>query len=250
MVDPIAFHIPGLDRAVYWYGIMAALGFLVSLLYWNATAKRLGLPHGIGSDLSFAAIIGGILGARILYVAANWAYFSERPSEIIRIDQGGLIFYGGFIAASLAIILLARIRKIPVLKLGDFAISALPLGHAFGRIGCLLNGCCYGSECELPWAVFTADRWRHPVQGYEALFNLALFFFLRHRLLREKCYGGLIAIYLIAYGAWRFVIEYWRGDARMPGVLGLDAAQTLSLALVLVGLVLAVALRLRARPAA
>ncbi len=245
MVDPIAFHIPGLDRAVYWYGIMAALGFLVSLLYWNATSRRVGLPHGIGSDLSFAAIVGGILGARAMYVAANWGYFSENPGEIIRIDQGGLVFYGGFIAASLAIIGMARVRKIPVLKLGDFAISALPLGHAFGRIGCLLNGCCYGSACDLPWALFTADRWRHPVQGYEALFNLALFFFLRHRLLKEKSYGWLIATYLIAYGAWRFFIEFWRGDARMPGFLGLDAAQTLSLALVLTGAILALILRAR-----
>lgn len=247
MVDPVAFHIPFLGRAIYWYGIMVALGFLAALLHWNSTARRVNLPHGIGSDLAFLVMVGGILGARAMYVAANWAYFSAHPIDIVRIDQGGLVFYGGFLLSALGVVAMARIRKIPLLKLGDFTVSALPLGHAIGRIGCLLNGCCYGAPCHLPWAVHTAGEMRHPVQAYEALFNIALFFVLRRQLLKQGRNGWISAIYLLAYGAWRFTIEFWRGDARMAGFLGLNASQTLSLALIATGAMLALWLRTRQR---
>lgn len=246
MVDPVAFHIPFLGHPVYWYGILVALGFLAALTHWSWTARRVGMPKGIASDLAFIVMFGGILGARAMYVAANWAYFSAHPAEIVRIDQGGLVFYGGFLAAALAVIVLARIRDIPVLKLGDFTVSALPLGHAFGRIGCLLNGCCYGTTCDLPWAVDIAGAMRHPVQAYEAFFNLLLYLVLLNRLLKGKRDGWIIAIYLIGYGAWRFTIEFWRGDERMPAAFGLDAAQNLSLTLVAAGIILALTLRLRA----
>lgn len=247
MVDPVAFHIPFLGRAIYWYGIMVALGFLAALLHWNSTAQRVGLPRGISSDLAFLVMICGILGARLLYVAANWSYFSQHALDIVRIDQGGLIFYGGFLLAALGVVVLARVRDVPLLKLFDFTASALPLGHALGRIGCLLNGCCYGSVCDLPWAVNTAGAMRHPVQAYEAIFNLALFFVLRKRLLKRGPDGWIIALYLLAYGAWRFIIEFWRGDARMAGAFGLNASQTLSLSLVVLGLALSLVLRARDR---
>ncbi len=225
-------------RPIYWYGIFVALGFLVALFHWNSLARRLNMPDGIGSDLAFLAMVGGILGARAMYVAANWAYFSAHISEIPRIDKGGLIFYGGFLAAAFGVIIMSRIRRIPTWKLGDFTVSALPLGHAFGRVGCLLNGCCYGTPSKLPWAVHTAGDWRHPVQAYEAIFNLLLYFMLRHMLLKP-CRSGLVtAAYLVSYGAWRFAIEFIRGDARMEGWAGLNAAQTLSLALVAAGIAL------------
>jgi phosphatidylglycerol:prolipoprotein diacylglycerol transferase len=243
MIDPVAFEVLG--RPIYWYGVFVALGFLAALVHWNATSPRLGFPPGIGSDLAFIVMIGGILGARALYVVSNFGYFAEHPGEIFRIDQGGLIYYGGFLAATAGVIGLAWKRRIPVWQLGDFAVSALPLGHAFGRFGCLLNGCCYGAPCDLPWAVETAGAHRHPVQGYETLFNLALYVGLRALLNRRLRPGWVVATYLLAYGAWRFSIEFLRGDARMEGWAGLNAAQTLSLALVAVGLGLALWLRTR-----
>ncbi len=241
MVDPVAFALFG--RPIYWYGILVALGFLAALMHWNAHARRLGFPPAIGSDLALAVMIGGILGARALYVAANAAYYTLHPAEIIRIDQGGLIFYGGFLAAAAGVAGLARARRLPVWRLGDFTISAVPLGHAFGRVGCLLNGCCFGAPCELPWAVRTADALRHPAPAYEALFNLALYFALRRMLRRGPAPGSVVAAYLLAYGTWRFALEFLRGDARMAGWAGLNAAQTLSLALAAVGLLLALWLR-------
>lgn len=241
MIDPVAFVVLG--RPIYWYGIFVALGFLAALIHWNTLSRRLNLPSGIGSDLSFLVMIGGILGARAMYVAANWSYFSAHPAEIIRIDQGGLIFYGGFLAAAAGVIAMARVRNIPVWTLGDFTVSALPLGHALGRIGCLLNGCCYGAPCDLPWAVKTAGEWRHPVQGYEALFNLILYVLLRFLILNRVRAGLPVATYLIGYGLWRFAIEFLRGDPRMEAWAGINAAQTLSLALVAAGIVLSFSLR-------
>lgn len=250
MVDPIAFRIPLVGHPIYWYGLLVAAGFVAALLYWRAMARRLGLPQGIESDLALMVMLCGILGARALYVAANWSHYAAHPSEILRIDQGGLIFYGGLLAAGAGVIGMAYVKKLPLWKLGDFTVSALPLGHAFGRIGCLLNGCCYGAPCDLPWAVHTADAWRHPVQGYEALFNLALFLALRHLLLKPSPrQGRVVATYLIGYGSWRFAIEFLRGDPRMAAWAGLDAAQILSLALVTVGLALAIGLRRSPPPA-
>ena len=243
MIDPVAFVIFG--RPIYWYGILVALGFLAALVHWNALSRRLQFPAGIGSDLAFLVMIGGILGARALYVLSNWAHFSAHPLEIIRIDQGGLIFYGGFLAAAAGVAIMARVRKLPLWALGDFTVSALPLGHAFGRLGCLLNGCCYGAPCDLPWAVRTDGELRHPVQGYETLFNLALYVVLRHLLLRRGKPGTVVATYAIAYGAWRFGIEFIRGDARMAAWGGLNAAQLLSLAIIATGAGLALWLRRR-----
>ena len=241
MPDPVAFEILG--RPIYWYGVLVALGFLAAVLHWNAQARREGMPEGIGSDLGFIVMVGGILGARIAYVLANFAHYRAHPIEIIRIDQGGLIFYGGFLLAVLGVVVLARRRRLPVWRLGDFAVTALPLGHAFGRVGCFLNGCCYGAPTEVPWAVHQADALRHPVQLYETGFNLALYGTLHLLLRRHGPPGLVVAAYLVGYGAWRFAIEFLRGDERLPVVAGLDAAQALSAVLILAGLLLAAVLR-------
>lgn len=239
MIDPVAFELLG--RPVYWYGICVALGFLAAVLHWNRLARREHFPEGIGSDLGLIVIIGGVVGARLAYVLANLAHYQENPWEIIRIDQGGLIFYGGFIMATLTVAAFGWRRKLPLLHLGDFTVSALPLGHAFGRLGCFLNGCCYGAPSDVPWACYAAEAHRHPVQLYEVAFNLALYGVL-YRLLPRKKPGTVGAIYLLAYGAWRFLIEFLRGDQRLR-VAALDGAQIVSLALILFGAALLVFLR-------
>lgn len=239
MIDPIAFTILG--RPVYWYGIFVALGFLAAVLHWNRLARRQNLPEGLGSDLGLLVIVTGVLGARLAYVIANLDHYRAHPGEIFRIDQGGLIFYGGFIAAALGVVVFARLRKVPLLVLGDFTVSALPLGHAFGRTGCFLNGCCYGAPTDLPWAVYTAGALRHPVQLYETGFNLALYAVL-HLVLRRRRPGLVIAVYLLAYGAWRFAVEFLRGDDRLRAA-GLDAAQLISVGLIMIGAGLALGLR-------
>ncbi len=99
---------------------------------------------GFAADLGFWLMTSGIIGSRLAYVAANWDFYRTAPLQIIRIDQGGLIFYGGLILASITLILFARHNKLPLWHTADFAIPGLAIGHALGRIGCYLNGCCYG----------------------------------------------------------------------------------------------------------
>lgn len=220
---------------------MVALGFIGAVVHWNALARRQHLPEGLGSDLGLIVIVGGILGARLAYILANLDHYLAHPLEMLRIDQGGLIFYGGFILAALAVIAFARLRNLPLLALGDFTLSAMPLGHAMGRAGCFLNGCCYGAPSEVPWATYAAGAMRHPVQLYETAFNLLLYATL-HLLLRRGRPGQVSAVYMMAYGAWRFGIEFLRGDDRMR-TAGLDVAQLISLGLIMIGAGLAVGVR-------
>ncbi len=236
MIDPIAFTLFG--RPIYWFGIMAALGFMAGVTHWNRLARREKMPEGIGSDLGLVVILGGILGARGAYILANLPHYIAHPTEILRIDQGGLIFYGGVIVATLAILFFARRRNLPFLRLADFTVSALPLGHAFGRVGCFLNGCCYGAPSSVPWATYCADAMRHPVQLYEVAFNITLYLGLHLLLRRRHPHGMVAAVYLMAYGTWRFFIEFLRGDDRLR-VPGLDVAQVVSLTLITGGLLLA-----------
>lgn len=220
---------------------MVAAGFLAGVVHLTILGIREGRPPAFGSDLAFWLMLAGIIGARIAYVGANLDYYLQDPWAVIRIDQGGLIYYGGFFGAFAAGIIFARLKRISILALADYVISALPLAHAFGRIGCLLNGCCFGSVATLPWSVYQQGASRHPVQFYEAALNLviyaALLFFYR----RRKRDGEILALYLIIYPPGRFLLEFLRGDERLIWY-GLTMAQIISLGLLAVGLALGLAL--------
>ena len=236
-MSPICIHIG--SHPIYWYGIMMALAFIAGLLHWQWLGHRTGRDTSLASDLAFWLMIGGILGARVAYVISNFNYFMAAPQEIIRVDQGGLIFYGGFIGGALAFLILAKWRHIKVADLADFTITALPLGHALGRIGCFLNGCCGG--CAAPPSSFLAAGLSHyPVQIYEAIFNLGVYGLLTWYFLykRDNKFGSVAALYLMTYPVGRFLLEFIRGDERMRVGTELDVAQIISLALILVGIAL------------
>lgn len=234
-MDPVCFHIG--QRPIYWYGVLVAAAFLAAVAHWNWLGRKEKRPQGFGSEMGFWIMLCGIVGARIAYVAANWPIFRAEPLEIFRIDRGGLVFYGGFIGAAAALVVLARVRREPVLRLGDFAVTGLPLGHAIGRIGCFLNGCCYGSPTTLPWCVYAHDACRHPTQLIESLLNLVLYGLLLRFFGWRKKDGEALALYLMIYPPGRFLVEFLRGDERLRW-LGLDAAQVISVALFLTGVVL------------
>jgi phosphatidylglycerol:prolipoprotein diacylglycerol transferase len=169
-VHPIAFNLG--NFSVHWYGVMMAVAFLAGL--W--TASRRGLRDGFAPekilDLGPWLIVGAILGARILYVTTYWqeSFASEPITEILMIQHGGLVYYGGLIGASLGCILYSLLKKLPLWKLADTLAPSIALGYVFGRIGCLFNGCCYGRACDLPWAIHfppeheTYPRGVHPTQ--------------------------------------------------------------------------------------
>jgi len=234
-MDPVCFYIGG--KAVYWYGIMVALGFLAAVTHLTLLGRRDGRPAGFGSDLAFWLMLSGILGGRIAYVLADIGYFLREPAAIIRIDQGGLIYYGGFVAAIFAGFVFARLHRIAFVDLADYAITSVPLGHAFGRIGCFLNGCCGGKEANVAWSVFQNGAYRHPVQLYEVFVNLVIYVMLLRVYCRHRRPGEVLALYCIAYGTARFFLEFLRADERLVSPF-LSLGQIISLALVAAGLVM------------
>lgn len=234
-MDAVCFYIG--NKAIYWYGIMVALGFLAAVVHLTIRGMRAGRPLSFGSDLAFWLMLAGIGGARVAYVVANLDYFLQNPGAVIRVDQGGLIYYGGFIFSFVAGVIFARWHHISIPVLADYVVAALPLGHAFGRLGCLLNGCCYGKISNLPWAVFQQGAARHPVQLYEALFNLLIYAGLLALYRRRPRAGAVLAAYCLAYGAGRFFLEFLRGDERLAWH-GLAVAQLVSLALFAAGVII------------
>jgi len=244
-VQPIALNLGSF--AVHWYGVLLALGFLAGL--W--TASRRAMTTAIAPEKVFDIgpwlIVGGILGGRIFHVVTYWekSYANQPVSEIFAIHHGGLVYYGGLIGATLAGILYARLKQLPTWKLADILAPSLALGYAIGRIGCLMNGCCYGRECHQPWAIHfpssheTLGAAVHPTQVYESLLNLGLCFALAWFFERRKFDGQVFAIYLMCYAIARSFVELFRGDYSTEHIHnGFTPAHMVSIGIFVVGAVL------------
>ncbi|MFH1367724.1 MAG: prolipoprotein diacylglyceryl transferase [Elusimicrobiota bacterium] len=227
------------------YGFFVALGMFAALQYLLRKGKKAGIREENILDLSLYAIVAGLAGGRLAYVAFNAGYYSRNFWEIFRVWEGGMVFYGGLLLGALAVIF--YVRKHPAIRfwaLADIAAPALALGHVFGRIGCLFAGCCYGSKTALPWAVkFTNPEslaplnvCLHPTQIYESLGNLAIFIFLDWYNRYKHAEGRAFWVYLFFYGMLRFHIEFLRGDERGVFLLGMSPGQGGSLAIILIAL--------------
>ncbi len=226
---------------VHSFGLCVALGFLAALHAMTRLARRgfvPGLPEEGVSQLVLCAMAGGAAGARFAYVCEHWsAEYAGRPFfEVFRFDKGGLMFYGGLFGAIAAIVLFSRAKKVGLVRLLDLCAAALPLGHAFGRVGCFLNGCCFGRVCDsaisVTYPAHTAVWWEQvgagligraapeslpvlPSQLIEAAANLVLFAAL-YAWARKKPADGLVSgAYLVAYAAIRLFTETLRSDPRM-----------------------------------
>jgi phosphatidylglycerol:prolipoprotein diacylglycerol transferase len=211
-------------------------------------------------DLGPWLIIGAIVGARTLYVISYWdeAFAGKAIVEVFKVWKGGLVYYGGLIGSSLAGILYVRLKKLPLWQVADIVAPSIALGYAFGRIGCLLNGCCYGRACNLPWAIRFPEGNPlnpptypvHPTQVYESLLNLGLYAALAWLFRRRKFDGQVFGVYLVSYAVLRSFVELFRGDyPPQQHYLGgwATPAHLASIAILAAGLVL---LRLLPRPQA
>ncbi|MEI9866095.1 MAG: prolipoprotein diacylglyceryl transferase [Limisphaerales bacterium] len=199
---------------------------------------------------------GRFSGARTTYVVTYWKdEFAGQPlTEIFAIWHGGLVFYGGLIGATIAGAIYLCWKKLPLWKIADILAPSIALGSVFGRIGCLLNGCCYGRACAAPWAItFPADNPLHPpttpvhpTEIYDALLNFALYLFLAWLFRRKKFDGQIFAAYLICYALTRSFVEYFRGDyTGLHYHFGLTPAQWVSVPIFVIGFALAVILSRR-----
>ncbi|GAB4486726.1 MAG: prolipoprotein diacylglyceryl transferase [Thermodesulfovibrionales bacterium] len=230
---------------LHTYGLMIAVGFLVSLWFAVREAKRVSIPSERIMDIGFYCILSGIVGARLVYVLTNWSYFAGRPLDVVKVWEGGLVFYGGVIFAIPTALWYAQSKGLPVWKATDAWAPSLAIGHAIGRIGCFCAGCCHGSPAQgLPWAVtFTHPESLairgvplHPTQLYESGAELLNFLFLYLFLRPRKTFDGqLFWAYIANYAVIRFWIEYVRGDIErgflMPGV---STSQGISIAMLAV----------------
>jgi len=238
---------------LYSYGLMVALGFMVGLSLALRRAREVNLPPAQIQAFTLLALLAGLIGARATYVALHWDFFRGDLLEILRLDHGGLVYYGGFGLSFLVVLWTIRKNRFPVWKTVDLLIPPLVIAHALGRIGWFLNGCCYGKPSDVPWAVVFPQESiaRHPTQLYESAFLLLLFFYLKSLERKDASTvlpGTVTFTYGFLYGAWRFFIEFLRGDN--PVILwGLTAFQGMSLVLMALsgGFLLRMLLR-RARP--
>jgi len=215
---------------IHTYGFMIAAAFLLGLWLATRQAEREGLQKEKIADVGFYALFAGLIGSRVLYIATNWQQFASTPIDMIKIWEGGLVFYGGVIFAVPAAIWYAKRQGLNLWQAIDIWAPALPVGHALGRLGCFSAGCCYGSPTDLPWAVTFSHPESlalkgvplHPTQIYEALAELANFAVIMFLRRRKIFHGQLFWVYVLNYSIIRAVIEVFRGDFErgfvMPGV--------------------------------
>ena len=240
------------------YGACMAVGFLAA---WQVAAwlcRRTGRSEEPLASLLTWMMVCGVLGSRIAYVIEHWqSEFAAHPERIIRIDQGGLMFYGGLLLSIAVFFVWCRVRREAVLPLADLLTTVIPLGHLFGRIGCFFYGCCYGKVSEAACAVcfprgspawyeqmnaglIAADARASlpvlPTQLFEAAAVGVLFLclFFVYRRFSSSRPGVTTGAYLIGYALVRFGLEMMRGDPR-AAVWILSIGQTISLGLLLVG---------------
>ncbi|OGC09932.1 prolipoprotein diacylglyceryl transferase [candidate division WOR-1 bacterium RIFOXYA2_FULL_37_7] len=235
-MHPILFRIGNVN--IYSYGFMVSLGFLAGILLAYYLARKVKIDPDKILDAALFLFVGAIFGARLFYVIFFWHELNS-PWQAFMVWNGGLVFYGGVLFGILGLILACKILKISVLDMLDIVAPATMLGYAFGRIGCFLNGCCYGEECAFvfPWAVKFPHLTglRYPTQIYASIAGLLIFAVLFFLLSRRKFPGQIFAVGLSLYATYRFFIEFFRTNAKV--FLNLTLAQWASLFLVVLGLI-------------
>lgn len=197
---------------VYSYGLMLVIAFIVSSSLAGIKARKENLNPNDIFNLVFIVFIFGILGARIFYISYNLAYYLKNPRQIIMFQYGGLSWFGGLIAGFISGVVYLKNKKLPIYKVLDLIAPFLALGQAIGRIGCLLNGCCYGRESEFGIYFPVHDKVLIPTQIYSSLILVLIFITLRFLQERPHKEGKVFFIYLLLYSVKRFFIEFFRAD--------------------------------------
>jgi phosphatidylglycerol:prolipoprotein diacylglycerol transferase len=249
-VYPLTFTVLGLE--ITGFGVMMMVAFLVAGWAMQLELRRRGLNAEFSADVVVAAVVGGILGARLWYMALNGGPLFSR---------GGLVWYGGFVGGVAAVVATSWWRRVPVRFTFELTAPALALGHGLGRVGCFLVQDDYGIPTSLPWGmrfpegqppttVAALARWGvevpgdlapttvlavHPTQLYEAAALLAAFWLLWRLRRHGHAVGWLFGVYLVLIGIERFLVEFVRAkDDRLLGAFTL--AQVTSIALCLLGI--------------
>lgn len=264
------------------YGLMMAIAFLVTLYLVQRDATKFGLDPNALTDLCFWTLLAGIVGARVLHIIMYPKFYAfDDPLGWIAIWNGGLVFQGGLMAGILFCYFYLRVKSIDHWLVADVGLPYLAIGHALGRLGCFLNGCCYGKATNSIFGVSFprvpdniaekatgspayldqfgergTELWAHPVhptQLYESVGLIVMcLFLLALRKYWHPFRGFMLAAYIVSYGLLRFFIEFFRGDKNPTHFGALSDQQVFSLVFVVAGLVVFFVLRriqLKRRPA-
>ena len=242
------------------YGLMLAIAFGCGLWLSSKRGPRRGISGDDITSIATASLLLGLAGGRVAYVATHWREFEGRLLDIISpiqsdgtIGIAGLVLLGGVVAGFAGAYWMARKRGAAFLNVTDIMIPSLALGIGFGRIGCFLNGCCFGLPSTLPWSVVFPESCSagsvfphqhiHPTQLYETMAMVVLFVFLLWRDRVPLAQGALTGWFLVLYGVWRYFVEglRWYEEGMVYGALGehrVTFSRIISAAMIIIGLYL------------
>ena len=251
-MHPILIKIFGLP--VFSYGFFLACGFLFATITAAEIGKRYSLSKDTLLDFAVWLVISGVVGARIFYILLNLPFYIAHPLEVIMLNKGGLVFYGGLIASTITALIFIRKYHLPLWKTGDILLTVTPVGQMFGRIGCFMNGCCFGTPTTHPFRVIFPmnsppfDFYQefqpvHPVQLYES-FGAGMIFLILVTVIEKKRFDGqIMALYCIFYPILRFCVEFFRADNPKYGLFSIS--QYISIGIFLMGVALYAYLSIR-----
>jgi len=255
---------------IHTYGFMLALGVGMGLWFLYVQSKKQGLQAPQMLDMAFYTILISLVGAKLILFIGNFSYYTHYPGELFSLARSGGVFQGGLAFGLFFALWYFRKHKIPTWKAADIVGPALALGHGFGRIGCFSAGCCYGSECSLPWSVTFKNEYSsnltgiplhtplHPTQLYEAGLNFLNFLILFLILRKKRFDGQVFSFYIINYSLIRYCVEFFRGDhpdkayliRRVSPYLSLSYPQFFCILGLVGGIILFLVLRMRMRKSA
>jgi phosphatidylglycerol:prolipoprotein diacylglycerol transferase len=255
-IDPVIVQLG--PFAIRWYALAYIAGILIGWRYAIHLCKRppIFLDPKLLDDFVLYATLGIVLGGRLGYVLFYKPdYYLTHPLEILQVWEGGMSFHGGMLGVSLAIVLFARLRGLPLLMLADMIAEIAPIGLALGRIANFINGELWGRVTDVPWGMVFPNGGplpRHPSQLYQALLEgvvLFLVLYLCERGGQRQKPGLVTGVFLIGYGIARSVGELFRQPDAFLGFLlgGLTMGQLLSAPMILAGLYLVYHAQTRAR---
>lgn len=225
--------------SVHAYGLCLAIGFLLGMLRMVKVSEKYGINKDYIYDLGIFILLAGVIGSRLLYVLCNIHEYTLKSA--FSVWEGGLSFQGGIILGIIVGWIYAYFRKLNMWTVLDILCPSVCIGYAVTRIGCFLNGCCYGIESSMPWAVPMCDSkvMCEPVQLYSCAISFLMFFLLTKFEFKSKKPGLVFNMYLIFYGVYRFFIEFIRHHIASDYLFwNLSGGQVMALGMVIAGLIL------------
>jgi phosphatidylglycerol:prolipoprotein diacylglycerol transferase len=233
-LDPTIVDVAGLE--ITYHGLFTAIGVIVGVAISAWLARKLNYPEDMIYNVALALVIGGIIGARGLYVIEHWSTFEDDLGEIFAINTGGISIYGALVGGTIGAWSYAMITRVPnIPRAADIAGIGGIVGMAVGRIGDIINGEHYAKTTDLPWALVYTNAnspsfgraAQHPAVGYELIGDLVIFFLLLVIYFRVPRAGVTFFSYVILYGVLRFAVSFLRLDNEV--FIGLKTAQVVAL---------------------